>query len=128
MPLDLKSRVYESLDNALENGYETTLTDSPEHVTDDLSEYDSQFERTAKSRLLPHVQAWQDAKRKTVGECRHCGRVDVLLRPNGRLTLHDDRRGVSCVANFLCKCKDRTDAGHPAEKAGSVKSTSKRRA
>jgi hypothetical protein len=34
------------------------------------------------------------------GTCKVCGRVDVTLREDGRLALHDNKRGVACNLNL----------------------------
>jgi hypothetical protein len=63
MPLvltELRQKVFKSLDNALDNGYDQVLEYLPEIIADDLKDYDSSYEEIEPSALISHVQAWQE--------------------------------------------------------------------
>jgi hypothetical protein len=63
MTEDLRTKVFHSLDNALENGYDQVLDYLPEIVANDLEEYDSTYEGLSPADLVPHVDAWQKSKK-----------------------------------------------------------------
>lgn len=53
----LKAKIYESLNSAIDNGYE--LNDWPaEQIAQDLSEYDAFFEGYLEPELVPHIVSW----------------------------------------------------------------------
>lgn len=58
----IKQDVFESLDNAIENGYEL-LEWEPEDISKDLHEYDSQFENVSQEILLPIVKEWYETNK-----------------------------------------------------------------
>lgn len=54
---DLKKKIFESLDNAVDNGYE--LKEWPaENIALDLAEYDEFFESYTQPELVPHIVEW----------------------------------------------------------------------
>jgi ribosome-binding protein aMBF1 (putative translation factor) len=59
--MDLKNRVFESLDNAIVNGYEL-LEWSDQDIADDLHEYDAELENVDSAELLPLVAEWRAGK------------------------------------------------------------------
>lgn len=54
---ELRARVFESLNNAGENGYDFRGCDA-EGVILDLQSYDADCDTQPASRLRPHVVAW----------------------------------------------------------------------
>jgi len=64
---------------------------------------DSHAKRKGWHRLAPGVEpaGIRVNHAQRLGYCDSCRRSDVLLRDDGRLTLHDDMAGVSCTANRL---------------------------
>lgn len=56
--------VIESLNNAIENGYDNIKTDEPSDIADDLHNYDSQFENIDPTELIPAIIEWQKQQTK----------------------------------------------------------------
>lgn len=59
---DLRSAVFEALDNAKENGHDFTH-EFPHGVACDLIDYDADLEECMPDMLIPHIKAWQDDQR-----------------------------------------------------------------
>lgn len=57
-----KSQVYESLDNAMDNGYDELLVLTPEEIAHDIRDNDAQLEDTKAEHLIPHIKAWLKEK------------------------------------------------------------------
>jgi hypothetical protein len=57
---DLRKRVFESLDNAVENGY---CFNSIDEAAQDLMDYDADLETYTLEELMPHVEAWFNDRR-----------------------------------------------------------------
>lgn len=53
----LRDRIFESLNSAIENGYELREW-TAEDIAKDLAEYDSYFESTPVEDLVPFIQEW----------------------------------------------------------------------
>lgn len=66
--LQLRRAVWEGLDNALGNGYEGVRDDEPEHVAEDIGEYDADVQRimdsgtVTRAELIAEIAAWQATK------------------------------------------------------------------
>jgi hypothetical protein len=61
-----EAAVHESLDTAIDNGYE--LDEWPAwNIADDLKDYDATFEEADPKDLLPHIKTWLE-KRKEKGD------------------------------------------------------------
>lgn len=58
----LRDRVFESLNNAVENGFNVRSW-TPDSLTDDLMAYDADLERCDRSSVLLAVREWMDAAR-----------------------------------------------------------------
>lgn len=57
----MKKQVFESLDNAVENGYD--LKDwSAQDLAEDLSDYDSYFNDKNVDEIKTHVKQWQEER------------------------------------------------------------------
>jgi hypothetical protein len=57
----LRVRVFESMDNAKDNGYDQT-TWTIDAILDDIMEYDGTLENVPREELEPHVKAWLAAQ------------------------------------------------------------------
>ena len=55
--MTLKQQVFESLDQAVTNGYDLSLIPAVD-IAADLHEYNTAFEDVPVSVLLPHVTEW----------------------------------------------------------------------
>ena len=60
---ECRGKIFESLDQALENGYEL-LGWEPEEIAIDLHDYDAQFENIDPALLVPVISEWQEQRRK----------------------------------------------------------------
>ena len=54
---DLRAKLFESLNNAVDNGYELREW-SAEDIADDVSEYDPQFEDVDTATMIPIIEEW----------------------------------------------------------------------
>ena len=70
--MDLRQRVFESNDNAVENGYEIDVWPAWK-IAEDISEYDAELESFTHAELLPHITAWLNQRplRFYCDEMRH---------------------------------------------------------
>lgn len=57
--MSLSDRVFEALNNALENGYDELKSMSPVEVVGDLMEYDTDLEDEEVGSLLLLIREWQ---------------------------------------------------------------------
>jgi len=55
---NLKDKVYESLNNAMANGYLELSTWTPAEIAEDLKEYNPDFEDIPEDQIIPHIEAW----------------------------------------------------------------------
>lgn len=67
--IELRSKVFEALDNAVENGA-IVLADlgvephlMPKQMAEDLTVFDADLERYTAAELRPHVEAWIKVKK-----------------------------------------------------------------
>jgi hypothetical protein len=60
--MDLRERVFTSLDHALENGYDNILWLAPFEVADDLADYDADLAGEDTTQLTELVTEWRLAK------------------------------------------------------------------
>lgn len=58
--MNLQQTVYESLNNARENGYDLTTWDS-EEIAEDLMQYDTGCENSTVEELVPHINKWKES-------------------------------------------------------------------
>ncbi len=54
---DLKAAVFESLKNAIDNGYDMKALDAAQ-IAVDLADYDPQFEGCDQTQLTPIIEYW----------------------------------------------------------------------
>lgn len=66
--LEIRERVFKSLDSGIENGYELDNW-SAEEIAEDLREYDVDLESVPVS-LVPFIQEWKDGRIKKVHDLR----------------------------------------------------------
>lgn len=59
---EFQKRINESLDSAIENGYELDEW-SAEDIAADLNQYDSNFESFESKDLVPFIQTWKDGRK-----------------------------------------------------------------
>jgi len=60
--MSLEQQVFSSLDSAVANDYDLREW-SAEEIANDLHEYDADLESVSPAELLPHVQAWKEARK-----------------------------------------------------------------
>lgn len=61
---DLREKVREALDNALDNGYQGFLTLTSDYrVACDLMEFNSELEDESEVEIIPFVKEWRKEKR-----------------------------------------------------------------
>jgi hypothetical protein len=58
----LRTRVFESLDHAITNGYDMVLQNPAAEVAADLSDYDSDLEGESAAQLTQLVTEWRAAR------------------------------------------------------------------
>lgn len=61
--VDAKQLLRSSLDQALDNGYDNTLTNSPIEIASDLGDYDARFEGIDPNSIADLVENWQNEKK-----------------------------------------------------------------
>lgn len=59
---DLKTKVFQALDMAIENGYVEMLLWEPEQIVVDLQSFNPDFEDVDESELMPIVTQWLEVK------------------------------------------------------------------
>lgn len=59
---EFQKRINESLDSAIESGYELDEW-SAEDIAADLNQYDSNFESFESKDLVPFIQTWKDGRK-----------------------------------------------------------------
>ena len=59
----IEKGIHQALDNAIENGYDL-LEWSDDDISEDLHEYDSDYEEITPGDILPYVKTWRE-KRQT---------------------------------------------------------------
>lgn len=59
--MDVRTSVFEALDNALENGYDPRLQPT-EEVAVELTSFDADLEDFEPATLVEHVEAWKASK------------------------------------------------------------------
>lgn len=59
---DMKTKVFNALDTALENGYVEMLLWEPEQIVADLQSFNPDFEDVDESELTRHVVEWLNVK------------------------------------------------------------------
>ncbi len=60
--LEVQEDISESLDSAIDNGYDDLLDWTDLEIAEDLGQYDKQFEDFDPQDLVPYVQAWRKAR------------------------------------------------------------------